>query len=364
MQLDLFMAPKAVHTSAAAPRVRGAAEPQACGTAGLQVRRPAGLQRSSCAHVHEGAELAVPDALDLSTDRYLAEAHTARTRRAYQRDWDAFARWCAQHHECALPAAPRTLARYLTRLAELGRCASTIRRARIAIGLAHAHADQPRPDQHPSIRALERGIGRVHGTREEGARPLLEDEVRKLARTLRDSPREDRDRALILLGWAGAFRAGDLMGLRIEDVTFSAESVRIGLRRSKEDPLQRGDFVDVRVGSAPEVCPVDALRRWMGRVGRPSGPLFRQVRGGIIEHARISERCVSRALQRAAAHAGLQAHYSAHSLRAGLATSAYAHGASERDIQEQGRWKDRRSLSRYIRSEYLPAQHNRAQGLL
>ena len=100
------------------------------------------------------------------------------------------------------------LAAHLTPLAELGRRPSPIRRARVAIGLAHPHAGVPRPDQNAGIRALERGIGRVHGSREEGAPPLLEHELARVVRVLGDSPREDRDRAMLLVGFQ-ARRASD-----------------------------------------------------------------------------------------------------------------------------------------------------------
>jgi integrase len=196
---------------------------------------------------------------------------------------------------------------------------------------------------------LERGIAREQGGREVGVQPLLEHEVACAARALGDGVHGDRDRALLLLGFAGAFRASDLAGLDMDSVRFLPDGgVRVRLRRSKEDPLGKGSHTDVPRGSTPETCPVEALRVWIGRVGRPSGPLFRVIRGGHIEHARISTRAVARAVQRATARAGLEGHFAAHSLRSGLATSAYAAGATEREIQRHGRWKDRRSLDRYI----------------
>jgi integrase len=84
----------------------------------------------------------------------------------------------------------------------------------------------------------------------------------------------------------------------------------------------------------------------------------------VIEPQRIHPRAVTRAVQRCVADAGLAGHFSAHSLRAGLATSAYAHGADPRAIQRQGRWKDARSLDRYIRLDCLPNQPSVLRGLL
>jgi integrase len=221
-----------------------------------------------------------------------------------------------------------------------------------------------RPDQHAGIRQLERGIGRTLGTREEGAPPLLDQELAQAARALGHGTRDTRDRAILLLGFAGAFRAGELAGLDITDVTFTACGLEVLVRRSKEDQLGRGRTTPIPYGSSPTTCPVRAVRDWVGRVGRPAGPLFRIVSGGTIDHQRISTRCVSRAVQRAAARAELKGHYSAHSLRAGLATSAYAHGATEREIQLHGRWRDPRSVQRYVRIERVPGRPNAAAGLL
>jgi len=215
-----------------------------------------------------------------------------------------------------------------------------------------------RPGRPEYARTLERGIGRTHGAHDE-RRLELGQAVEALGR----SPRDERDRAMLLLGFAAALRAGELAGLNLPDVSFDAEGLVVAVR-SKEDQLGKGQFTRVPFGQHEATCPVRALRTWIGRVGRPSGPLFRVIQGGTIEHQRISERCVSRAIQRAVAHAGLPGHYSAHSLRAGLATSAHVHRATPREIQVQGRRKDPRSVHRYVRVEQVPGRRNVVEGLL
>jgi site-specific recombinase XerD len=302
--------------------------------------------------------------LEARAARYVNDAHAPNTRRAYQHDWQAFAAWCDGRALVALPASSDTLALYLTHLAERGLRASTIRRARIAVGLAHAHAGAPRPDRDARLRALERGIGRTHGTREEGAPPLLGAALARAVASLGDAPRDARDRALLLLGFAAALRASELAGLNIADVTFSEQGVGVAVRRSKEDQLGKGAHTLVPYGASAATCPVRALQAWLARVGRPAGPLFRVVTGATIEHQRISTRCVTRAVQRAVARAGVNGHYSSHSLRAGLATDAYAHGATPREIQLQGRWQDVRSVERYIRMECVPGRRSVVEGLL
>lgn len=307
----------------------------------------------------------VSNQLEQLVERYDREAHAERTRKVYQADWNAFERWCVGRGEQALPASVDTVRRYLAYLAgELGRKASTIRRARCSIGQAHAHAGLPRPDCHARVRTLERGIARLHGAHEEGADPLLPEHLARVVGALGATTRDVRDRAIILLGFAGAYRSNDLVALRIEGLTFSAGGLRVFLPRSKEDQRGEGAYTDIPFGACTETCPVQALRAWIDRVDQSDGPLFRVVVGARVGNDRVSTRCVSRAVQRAAMRAGLVGNFSSHSLRSGLATSAYASGATEREIQAHGRWKDRRSLDRYIHVNRMPGRKNVAAGLL
>jgi integrase len=175
-----------------------------------------------------------------------------------------------------------TLARYLTQLVENGKKLSTIRRARIAIGLAHAERALPRPDHDPCIRLLERGMARTHGTAVDHVASLLLEQVTVIVGALDAGARADRDRAVLLLGFWGAFRSSELAAITIEDVAFTADAMPVHLPFSKRDPLGRGDDVDLAMTAAAALCPVRATRRWLERVGCSSGPLFRPVRGERI----------------------------------------------------------------------------------
>jgi integrase len=336
-QLDLWAAAAVSGATAVRPKV---------GVAPLRIVRAA---PQPVLHIAAGLEpLERADAMDARTQYYVDNARQERTRIAYARDVHAFSRWCGANNLESLPASTSTLARYLTHLVENGRKVSTVRRARISIGLAHAEAGVPRPDQDARIRTLERGMGKVHGTREAGATPLLLEQLEQLIAALGVGTREDRDRALITLGFAGAFRASELVALRIEDITWRPAGIDVFVARSKEDPLARGAVVQIDCMQTPALCAVRALKRWLERVGDQHGPLLRVVAGEQIARRAMQPRAVSRVIQRLSARAGLPGDYSAHSLRAGLATSAHALGISDRAIQAHGRWKDLRSLARYI----------------
>jgi site-specific recombinase XerD len=303
-------------------------------------------------------ELDVLRALDARSQFFFDNARAERTRVAYARDFRAFARWCTHSGLCAMPASTRTLARYLTHLADSGRKTSTVRRARIAIGIAHADAGAPRPDRDARIRTLERGFGRIFGTREEHATPLLLEHVERIVAACGRSARDDRDLALLLLGFCGAFRASELVALNIDDIALFDQRMTVFVRRSKEDGLAHGATVEIVSPPNAALCPVRALQRWLGRVGQGGGPLLRVVAGARVAPMRMTTRAVSRAVRRLALHAAIGGEFSSHSLRAGLATSAYVRGVSEREILDHGRWKDRRSLDRYIQLGAAPGRSN------
>lgn len=96
------------------------------------------------------------------------------------------------------------------------------------------------------------------------------------------------------------------------------------------------------------LCPVRGMQRWLELGAHRSGALFRVINGTQIREPRLHPRAVTRAVQRATQRAGLATGYSSHSLRAGLATSADAHGHSPRAIQQHVSWLDARSMARYI----------------
>lgn len=168
-------------------------------------------------------------------------------------------------------------------------------------------------------------------------------------------------------------RPSELVGLNIEQLEFACHDapgasmpggLRVFVARSKEDQLGKGTFVDIPRGDNERTCPVRALHAWIERVGRPAGPLFRVVRGAVVEHERMHVGAVSRAVQRACARVGLVGDYSTHSLPSGLATSALLAGTSTTAIHRHGRWLDRRSVERYLRAAPVYEAQNPARGLL
>jgi len=164
-----------------------------------------------------------------------------------------------------------------------------------------------------------------------------------------------RDRALILLGFAGAFRRSELVGLTVDDCAFGKDGLTVTLRRSKTDQAEAGRKIGIPYGSNPETCPVRNLQSWIEQGGVSGGPLFRSInRHGQVQPVGLSGIDVARVVKKLAERAGLDsAKYAGHSLRAGHATSAAIAGASERSIMNQTGHRSVQMVRRYIRDGSL-----------
>jgi integrase len=163
-----------------------------------------------------------------------------------------------------------------------------------------------------------------------------------------------RDRALLLVGFAGAFRRSELVGLNVEDLEFNENGLVVHLRRSKTDPEGRGRKVGIPYGLAPATCPVRAVEAWVQVLQIVEGPLFRAVdRHGRIHASRLTPQSVALVVKKRTAKEGIEGDYAGHSLRAGLATAAAAAGVPERAIMAQTGHRSLTTLRKYIRDGSL-----------
>jgi integrase len=244
---------------------------------------------------------------DQAEAAFIGAAKAPATLRAYRSDWDHFAGWCREHTLCPLPATPETVALYLTALAATHRPATMTRRL-TAITKAHAIAGHPSPAtmQQPAVSETIKGIRRTLGTAQQTKAPLVTADVRRMAEALPDNLAGRRDRALVLLEFAGWFRRSELAALDVEDVVPTDDGLVIKLRRSKTDPEGKGRDVGIPYGSTPSTCPVRALTAWTQTAGIAQGALFRGVdRHGRVGSVRLHKDSVGLVVKRAAEAAGL-----------------------------------------------------------
>jgi site-specific recombinase XerD len=311
-------------------------------------------QTSTLAPVTTSAQAAL-ETITSRTRSYAEQSLSQNTRRAYTSDWSHFTAWCAGVGFDPLPAAPETVALYITSLVEQGRKASTVQRRLTAISQAHKTAGYATPTTSPGVRAVWSGIRREHGTAQAGKAPVMTADLRAMVETLPDSLSGLRDQALVLVGFAGGFRRSELVDLDAADVEETAAGLVVTIRRSKTDQEGQGRKVGIPYGSNRATCPVRSMEGWLDASGIAAGPLFRPInRHGHLGDQRLTAQSVALVVKRAALAAGLDSdRYAGHSLRAGLATSAAAAGVSERAIMRQTGHRSVTMVRKYIREGSL-----------
>jgi integrase len=239
----------------------------------------------------------------------------------------------------------------------------SIQRRLHAIAQAHAVAETLAPTHSAVVRSTFEGIRRFLGTAPAQKLPTLTDDIRKMMDQTDGGLIGQRDRALILLGFAGAFRRSELVRLTVADCSFTRDGLTVTVRRSKTDQEGAGRRVGIPYGSNPETCPVRTLQDWIQRAAVSDGPLFRSInRHGHVHITALSAVDVARIVKKLATRAGLDASkYAGHSLRAGHATSAAIAGASERSIMNQTGHRSVQMVRRYVRDGNLFRENSAAK---
>jgi site-specific recombinase XerD len=263
---------------------------------------------------------------------YVHKAKAPNTRKAYRADWADFAAWCKKYRREPLPACPETVAYYLAdRSSRLK--VSTLERRLGTIAEAHRAAGFESPNSHAQVRLVWQGIRREKGVMQDHKKPTLTKHIRLMVESLPCSLLGVRDRALILLGFAGAMRRSELVSLDVSDLAQADEGLVVTIRKSKTDQVQAGRQVGIPFGESVKTCPVRAVNAWLKASGIEEGPLFRPVnRHGQVLENRLSDRAVAELVKRSLQAAGRSARgYSGHSLRAGLVTQAAMSGGRGRD---------------------------------
>jgi site-specific recombinase XerD len=288
-----------------------------------------------------------------------AEAEKApSTRLAYSADWRHFSIWCLSRGATALPAHQGIVAAYLSSLAATGKKAATIGRRAAAIAHYHRQAGHDAPTNAAGVKATMRGIRRTIGTAKAKKTAATADIVMRMLAQCDDSLIGRRDRALIAVGMAGAFRRSELVALTTDDVEHTKEGLLITIRRSKGDQEGAGQVVSLPHGH--HIRPCEALEGWLTAAGiAGSGqPLFRSVALGGRLGGPLTGDVVARVVKKLVARAGLEgADFSAHSLRSGFLSSAAEHRADVFAMQRQSRHKNLQVLAGYIQSKSLFIGH-------
>ncbi|MHB1846945.1 MAG: site-specific integrase [Deltaproteobacteria bacterium] len=222
----------------------------------------------------------------------------------------------------------------------------------------------PSPRGKVAVQEVLKGIRRSLGVAQTQKAPLLPGQLREVVAALPDGLLGLRDRALLLIGFAGAFRRSELVGIDLADLLFDEEGLTVTLRRSKTDQEGAGRKIGIPFGRR-ETCPVEAVKAWIEAARIESGPIFREVnRHGRVSAARLSGRSVARIVKRSVERVGIDpSQFAGHSLRAGLVTAAAKAHKSIAAIQKQTGHRSVAMVQRYIRNADL-FDDNASDGLL
>ena len=300
-----------------------------------------------------GGTVAELEALTERARAYARSSKAANTLRAYESDLRHFGAWCERRALDAFPAAPETVALYLVDHTER-LAVSTLRRRLAAISEAHQAARFPNPTIDPAVRTTWAGIRRTHGTAPEGKEAAVTEVVAAMVAPLGERLIDRRDRAILLLGFAGALRRSELAALDVEDLVETADGLRVTVVRSKADQEGEGHTVGITYGSNPPTCPVRAWRAWVSAAERAGGPAFRRLPHDRVPAHRIAGDGIARMVKRRAGAAGYARElFSGHSLRSGFATTAARAGVAEHRIMRQGRWRTGQAMRGYIQEGEL-----------
>ena len=280
-------------------------------------------------------------------EKYIHAAVSDNTRTAYKSDLKQFIDFGG-----TIPSTPEIISNYLAMHANSHKPA-TLARWLVSINKAHSSQNLLSPMNSDLVKATLRGIKRIVGTQQRQVAPVLKNNLIEMVADL-TGIKGLRDRALLLLGFAGALRRSELVGLIYSDVEFVEQGLVIHLRRSKTDQLGEGRKVAIPFARG-SVCAVLSLKRWLEISGINDGPLFRPItRHGRIENTALSTQAVAVIVKERASAIDLDAKkFSGHSLRAGLVTSAAQAGVSAWKIKQQTGHKNDSILSRYIRDARL-----------
>ena len=292
-------------------------------------------------------------------ETYAAQAWAENTIRAYESDWAHFETWCAKHDRTSLPARVETVGLYLGAIVDVYSLATLERRLATISSMHKEHGhESPASVSNGPLRKIWRGIVREKTRQQQKAEPLMVEDLRLIIRNL---PRDDdgtftiqslRDRAILLIGWAGALRRSEIVGLTVDDLEFiPGEGVNLFIVQSKSDQEGEGLLKGIPYGEHPDTCPVTALRTWLQAADIDTGPVFRRFyRGGSIGKTALTAQYVSLLLKKHADRVGIDTdRLSAHSLRSGFITQAIRAGKPERRVKEHSGHKSWETFNGYVK---------------
>jgi len=286
------------------------------------------------------------NSIELETLDNIRSSKSANTIRAYKSDFNHFLDFCKKNNFKPLPADPKIVSFYITHLSSTSKV-STLKRRLASISVIHKLKGHYIDIKDPLIIENLIGIQRKKGVFQKSKNPILVNELKEIINIIEKNNtnklKKNRDKALILIGFAGGFRRSELVNITLDDIEFTKEGIKIFIKRSKTDQSGEGMTKAIPYFKEKSFCPVIFLKNWIE---------ISKIQKGLIFD--ISDKMVALIIKRYLSEAGFDSKkYSGHSLRSGFATVAADSGADEKSIMNMTSHKTTQMVRRYIKESNL-----------
>ncbi|NDE84149.1 MAG: integrase [Actinobacteria bacterium] len=285
--------------------------------------------------------------IELETLNNIKSSKSLNTIRAYKSDFKDFSNFCKKNNFKSLPADPKIVSFYITHLSSISKV-STLKRRLASISVVHKIKGFYIDIKHPLIIENFMGIQRKLGVFQKSKKPILINELKEIIKTIESTEKNEikkiRNKALILVGFAGGFRRSELVNIKLDDLEFTKEGLKIFIQRSKTDQSGEGMTKAIPYFKDKNFCPVVSIKNWIEIIKSKTNSL-------IFD---ISDKMVAVLIKKYLQKAGFDnTKYSGHSLRSGFATVAADHGADEKSIMNMTGHKSSTMVRRYIKETNL-----------
>jgi len=285
--------------------------------------------------------------IELETLNNIKSSKSLNTIRAYKSDFKDFSNFCKKNNFKSLPADPKIVSFYITHLSSISKV-STLKRRLASISVVHKIKGFYIDIKHPLIIENFMGIQRKLGVFQKSKKPILINELKEIIKTIESTEKNEikkiRNKALILVGFAGGFRRSELVNIKLDDLEFTKEGLKIFIQRSKTDQSGEGMTKAIPYFKDKNFCPVVSIKNWIEIIKSKTNSL-------IFD---ISDKMVAVLIKKYLQKAGFDnTKYSGHSLRSGFSTVAADHGADEKSIMNMTGHKSSTMVRRYIKETNL-----------
>lgn len=281
------------------------------------------------------------------------------TKQTYDKGWKSFTDWCHEQNVDPLSIKEKEalIALYAADKAKSGKKLGGLMTFIAGITSTYkAYGHEIDMRQLPIARVF-KGIRRKLPAKPTQKEPILPEDLKEMIKAIPIEGSEKirrvglRNRALILVGFFGAFRRSELVGIKYEDLRFCKDGVIVFLARSKTDQEGQGMEKILPYGNNSLTCPVLALKSWIEEANISSGYIFSKIEGcGFISYKPLESHAVSEIIKKNGYIKSLDKRkYAGHSLRSGFVTSAVKQNIGQDLIIQQTGHKNLSSLQCYIR---------------